>query len=135
MTVTASFRDNTALDPALLLAALPDPIIAIDRGGAVRFVNPAAEQFLGVSAGPLYGVNLSDFIVAHSPLFGLVEAVWRDGGSIIEYDVPLEGPRLTARPVTIQGALAGEGGDLVVLSIHERTIADSMERHRENVLL
>jgi two-component system, NtrC family, nitrogen regulation sensor histidine kinase GlnL len=128
MTVTASFRDNTALDPALLLAALPDPIIAIDRGGAVRFVNPAAEQFLGVSAGPLYGVNLSDFIVAHSPLFGLVEAVWRDGGSIIEYDVPLEGPRLTARPVTIQGALAGEGGDLVVLSIHERTIADSMDR-------
>jgi hypothetical protein len=29
--------DPSSLDPALLLAALPDPIIAIDRGGEVRF--------------------------------------------------------------------------------------------------
>src|SRR5215475_13973473 len=96
-------------DPALLLAALPDPVIAIDRDGRVRFVNPAAEQFLGISAAALHGANLADLVVPHSPLFGLVDAVWRGGGSIAEYDVPLEGPRLTVRPVTIQGALAGEG--------------------------
>jgi two-component system nitrogen regulation sensor histidine kinase GlnL len=126
--MTAAFAVGAGFDPALLLAALPDPIIALDRNGAVRFVNPAAEQFLGVGAPALQGADLSDFIVATSPLFGLVEAVWRDGGSIIEYDVLLEGPRLAARPVTIQGALAGEGGDLLVLSIHERAIADSMDR-------
>ena len=103
--------DGGKLDPAIVLSALPDPVIALDRGGAVRFVNPAAEQFLGVSAAALRGVPLSDFVVANSPLFGLVEAVWRDGGSIAEYDVLLEGPRLPARPVTIQGALAGEGAD------------------------
>ena len=120
--------DGGGLDPALVLSALPHPVIALDRGGAVRFVNPAAEQFLGVSAAALRGVPLSEFVVASSPLFGLVEAVWRDGGSIAEYDVLLEGPRLPARPVTIQGALAGEGADLLVLTLHERAIADQMDR-------
>jgi two-component system, NtrC family, nitrogen regulation sensor histidine kinase GlnL len=128
MTMAADVEARAGVDPAQLLAALPDPIIAIDRGGAVRFVNPAAEQFLGVSAAALHGANLADFVVAHSPLFGLVEAVWRDGGSIVEYDVPLEGPRLVVRPVTIQGALAGEGADLLVLSLHERAIAEQMDR-------
>jgi two-component system nitrogen regulation sensor histidine kinase GlnL len=121
------FADAAGFDPMLLLAALPDPIIALDRGGSVRFVNPAAEQFLGVGAPALRGAHLTDFITASSPLFGLVEAVWRDGGSIVEYDVPLEGPRISARAVTIQGALAGEG-DYIVLSLHERAIAESMDR-------
>src|SRR6202035_5883606 len=126
--MAVSFGDGAGFDPALLLAALPDPVIALDRDGAVRFVNPAAEQFLGVSAAALRGVPLSDFIAANSPVFGLVEAVWRNGGSIAEYDVLLDGPRLPARPVTIQGALAGDGADLLVLTLHERAIADQMDR-------
>jgi two-component system nitrogen regulation sensor histidine kinase GlnL len=122
------------LDPMLLLAALPDPIIAIDRQGVVRFVNPAAEQFLGVGAPALRGASLSDFVAPRSPLFGLVETVWRDGGSIAEYDVLLEGPRLPPRPVTIQGAPVGEGADILVLALHERAIAEQMDRqfaHRD----
>jgi len=122
------------LDPTLLLAALPDPIIAIDRQGVVRFVNPAAEQFLGVGAPALRGASLSDFVAPRSPLFGLVEAVWRDGGSIAEYDVLLEGPRLPPRSVTIQGAPVGEAADILVLALHERAIAEQMDRqfaHRD----
>lgn len=115
-------------DTAALLAALPNPVIALDRGGAVRFVNPAAEQFFGVSAAALTGNPLAEFIVRHSPLFTLVDAVWRSGGSIAEYDVLLEGPRFAARSVTIAGAAAGEGADLVVLTLHERSMADKMDR-------
>jgi two-component system nitrogen regulation sensor histidine kinase GlnL len=121
--------ESGLLDPALVLSALPDPVIVLDRGGAVCFVNQAAEQFLGLGVAALRGAPLSDFIGASSPLFALVDAVWRDGGSIAEYDVLLEGPRLPARPVTIQGALAGEG-DLLVLSLHERAIADQMDRQQ-----
>src|ERR1044071_3085913 len=98
-------------DPAGLLAALPSAVIALDRGGTVRFVNPAGEQFFGVSAAALVGCPLADFVPPQSPLFGLADAVWRSGGSIAEYDVPLEGPRFAARSVTIQGAPAGEGSD------------------------
>jgi two-component system nitrogen regulation sensor histidine kinase GlnL len=118
----------TGLDTTALLAALPDPVIALDRDGVVRFVNPAAEQFLGMSAVALRGAALADFVVPQSPLFGLIGAVWRDGGSIAEYDVLLEGPRLPPRQVTIQGALIGEAADFLVLSLHERAMAEQMDR-------
>ena len=115
-------------DTAALLAALPNPLIALDRSGAVRFVNPAAEQFFGVSAAALIGHPLAQFIAPQSPLFALADAVWRSGGSIAEYDLMLEGPRFAARSVTIEGAPAGEGADLLVLTLHERWMADKMDR-------
>ena len=115
-------------DAAVLLAALPNPVMTLDRAGIVRSANPAAEQFLGVSAAALIGHPLADVIVAQSPLFTLAEAVWKSGGSIAEYDVTLEGPRFAARSVTIEGAPAGEGADLLVLALHERSMADKMDR-------
>jgi two-component system, NtrC family, nitrogen regulation sensor histidine kinase GlnL len=124
----AAARSLAAPEMAALLAALPDPVIALDRGGVIRFANPAAEQFFGASAAALCGAALDDSIAPHSPVFTLVEAVWRSGGSIAEYDVPLEGPRLAPRTVTIQGAPAGEGSDLLVLSLHARSMADKMDR-------
>ncbi|HEX3863944.1 MAG TPA: ATP-binding protein [Stellaceae bacterium] len=116
------------VDIAAVLAALPNAVIALDRQATVRFVNPAAEQFFSVSAAALIGNPLDDVIVPHSPLFSLAEAVWHTGGSIAEYDVMLEGPRFPGRVVTIQGAPAGEGAELLVLALHERSMADKMDR-------
>jgi two-component system nitrogen regulation sensor histidine kinase GlnL len=113
---------------AVLLSALPDPVIALDRGDIVRFVNPAAEQFFGSSAAALSGHPLTEIVSPQSPIFTLLEAVRRSGGSIAEYDVPLEGPRFAPRSVTIQGAPTGEGSDLIVVSLHERAMADKMDR-------
>ena len=62
-------------DTAALLAALPDPVLALDRGGIVRFVNPAAEQFFGTGAAALCGTPLADLVVPHSPIFTLLDAV------------------------------------------------------------
>jgi len=115
-------------DTAILLAALPDPVVALDREGTVRFVNPAAEQFFGAGAAALVGNKLAEFLLPHSPVLALADTVWRSGGSIAEYDVPIEGPRFPPRSVTIQGALAGEGSDLLVLTLHERSMADKMDR-------
>jgi two-component system, NtrC family, nitrogen regulation sensor histidine kinase GlnL len=121
-------RHSAPPDAAALLGALPNAVLALDRGGAIRFVNPAAEQFFGVGATALVGKNLADFVLPHSPIFTLIDAVWRSGGSIAEYDALLEGPRFPARAVTIQGAPAGEGAELVVLTLHERSMADKMDR-------
>jgi len=121
-------RPPAAPDTALLVAALPSPVLALDRGGTIAFVNPAAEQFFGVSAAQLIGNPLADFIAPHSPLFTLADAVWQSGGSIAEYDLVLEGPRFSARSVTIEGAPAGEGADFLVLTLHERSMADKMDR-------
>ena len=115
-------------DIAALLAALPDPVIALDPDNVIRFVNPAAEQFFGLSAAALSNSPVREHVAPDSPLFGLVDAVRRSEGSIAEYDVVLAGPRFPARSVTIQGAPAGEGAELIVLSLHERSMADLMDR-------
>jgi len=117
------------LEAGPILAALPLPVIVIDRSGIVRFVNPAAEQFLGSSTAALYGAALTDFVAPHSPLLTLVDSVWRIGNTISEHDILLEGPRFASRSVTIQGALLGEGADTLVLTLHERSMAEMMDRH------
>lgn len=117
------------LEPAAILAAFPDPVIVVDRRGCIRFVNPAAEQFLGSGAAALCGGALADFLAPHSPLLSLVGSVWRSGNTIAEYDVLVEGPRLGSRSVTIKGALTGGGANMLVLSLQERAMADMMDRH------
>ena len=116
------------LDAAAILGALPDPVIVIDRGGHIRFVNPAAEHFLGSGAAALRGSALVDLVAPHSPLLSLVDAVRRVGNTISEYDMLLEGPRLGSRSVTIQGALTGEGADKLVLTLHERSMPEKLDR-------
>ncbi|MGC2523019.1 MAG: ATP-binding protein [Stellaceae bacterium] len=111
-----------------MLAALADPVIVVDRGGEIRLVNPAAEQFLGTGAAALRGTALAALVAPHSPLVMLVDAVWRVGNTISEYDIPLEGPRFGSRTVTIQAALAGEAADLLVLTLHERSMVDKVDR-------
>ncbi|TMJ48554.1 MAG: PAS domain-containing protein [Alphaproteobacteria bacterium] len=117
------------VEAAVILAALSDPVIVIDRGGHIQFVNPAAEQFLGSGAAAICGNALAGFVAPHSPLLSLVDLVWRVGNTISEYDMLLDGPRLGSRLVTIQGALTGEGADMLVLTLHERSMADKIDRH------
>jgi two-component system nitrogen regulation sensor histidine kinase GlnL len=128
----AAFRpaDPPALDTAAILAAVPDPVIAIDRGGLIRFANPAAEQFLQASAASLCGSALADFVAPHSPLLALVDSLRRRGNTIVEYDMLLEGPRFGSCRVTIHGAPTGEGAETLVLTLHERPMAEKMDRHR-----
>ena len=125
---TARARAPAPPDAALLLAALPSPVLALDRQGTVRFVNPMAEQFFGAGAAALVGRKLAKLLLPHSPVLALADTVWRTGGSIVEYDVPIERPRVPPCSATVQGALAGEGGDLLVLMLHERSMADKMDR-------
>jgi two-component system, NtrC family, nitrogen regulation sensor histidine kinase GlnL len=115
-------------EAAAVLAALPDPVIVIDRGGRIRSVNPAAEQFLGNSAAALRASRISDLVAPHSPILSLVDSVWRAGNTISEYDVVLEGARFGSRLVTIQAALTGDSTELLVLTLHERSMADKLDR-------
>jgi two-component system, NtrC family, nitrogen regulation sensor histidine kinase GlnL len=116
------------LAAAAILGALPDPVIVIDRRGRIRFVNPAAEQFLGSGTAALRGSALADLVAPHSPLLSLVDSVRRIGNSISEHDVLLDGPRLVSRLVTIQGSLTGEGAEMLVLALHERSLPEKLDR-------
>ena len=116
-------------EAGVILAALAFPVIVIDRAGQIRFVNPAAEQFFGSGAAALRGSALADLVAPHSPLLALVDSVWRIGNTISEHDILLEGPRFGGRVVTIQGAPTGEGADMLVLTLYERSMAEMMDRH------
>jgi two-component system nitrogen regulation sensor histidine kinase GlnL len=127
----AKRRPRGAAQPqaSVILAALAFPLIVIDGDGTIRFVNQAAEQFFGSGAATLCGSKLADLLAPHSPLLAVVDSVWRVGNTISEYDILIEGPRFGSRLVTIQGALAGDGADLLVLTLHERSMAEMMDRH------
>jgi two-component system, NtrC family, nitrogen regulation sensor histidine kinase GlnL len=116
------------LAAAVILGALPDPVIVLNRSGRICFVNPAAEQFLGSGAAALRGGALADLVAPHSPLLALVNSVRRIGNTISEYDVLLDGPRLGSRLVTIQGAPTGERADMLVLTLHERSMPEKLDR-------
>lgn len=116
------------VDPATVLAALPDPVIVIDDGNLIVWVNNAGEQFLEASAATLRGCALADLLPADSPLFNLIEAARRSGSSIAEYSVPLETPRLGAHVMTIQVAPLVEQPGQLVVTLHERSIAHKIDR-------
>ncbi len=115
-------------DSTAVLSALPDPVLVIDRAGDIRMVNQAAEQFFGTGAAALQGTSLTGLVAPHSPLLALIDAVWRSGNTMSEYDLLVEGPRLGSRLVTVQAAPTGETADLLVLALHERSMVDKLDR-------
>ncbi len=123
--VSGSFRFTGLprdVDPATLLGAMPDPVLVVDDGNFILWVNNAGEQFLEASAATLRGCNLSDLLPLDSPLFSLIETVRSSGSSIAEYSVPIETPRLGAHVMTIQVAPLVEQPELT------RLICDESER-------
>jgi two-component system nitrogen regulation sensor histidine kinase GlnL len=116
------------VDPATVLGAMPDPVLVVDDGNFILWVNNAGEQFLEASCATLRCCNLSDLLPLDSPLFSLIETVRNSGSSIAEYSVPIETPRLGAHVMTIQvAALVEQSGQLVIM-LHERSIAHKIDR-------
>jgi two-component system nitrogen regulation sensor histidine kinase GlnL len=58
----------------------------------------------------------------------LIDSVWDAGSTISEYDVLVEGPRFGDRLVTIQAAPTADGSEMLVLSLHERSMVDKLDR-------
>jgi two-component system nitrogen regulation sensor histidine kinase GlnL len=111
-----------------VLAALPTPILVLDRGNIVRSVNPAAEQFFDAGSSVLVGQTLADLIAPHSPIFGLVEAVRQSDSSVSEYGLAFDSPRTGHRTVTLQVAPIAELPGHVVLLLNELSIAEKIDR-------
>lgn len=125
--------DGEGLLPAVVLNALPTPMLVVDDGGRIAFVNMAGEQFLEASAAILAGRHLSEFVPADSPMFALLEQVRVTGNSVVEYGLTLESPRIGSHFVTIQAAPLIERPGWSVITLHEQSIArkiDNQLTHR-----
>ncbi len=54
---------------------MPVPVVLLDRDNRFRFVNHAAEQFLGISVPQLAQMRLGDLLPPDNPLFLLIDQV------------------------------------------------------------
>lgn len=91
------------MDPAALLAALPLPVLTCDGGRRVTFLNPTAEEWLGLSARQAAGRGVAQLVQLDDALLRRAEAgervsaygAWNihaapldDGGLLLVIDAP-----------------------------------------------
>jgi two-component system, NtrC family, nitrogen regulation sensor histidine kinase GlnL len=124
---------SMAIDPpppdgAALLDAMPMPVVLVGPGNRIRYVNSAAEPFFGVSSPHLMHMDLSDILAADHPIFLLVEQVRRDGVTIAEHELTLEGPRLHRTGITVQGTQVPEDPGSILLTFHDSSAARALDR-------
>jgi two-component system nitrogen regulation sensor histidine kinase GlnL len=114
---------------AVVLNALPHPVIVVAPDGKVLDANAAAEAFFEVSLPLLRRQALRDIVPFGSPLLTLVEQVRGRGAAVNEYKVDLGTPRNPGeRLVDLHVAPLPEQLESVVVMLQERTIADKMDR-------
>ncbi len=119
---------QAGVDPAAVLAALPEPVFMVDGGNVFRFLNSAAEHFFAAGQATLIGRPLTDLVQPDSPLVALIEQGRNTDSSISEYGVTVEAPRIGSHFVTIEVAPMSEAPGCVVVSLQERSIARKIDQ-------
>jgi two-component system, NtrC family, nitrogen regulation sensor histidine kinase GlnL len=115
-------------DPAVILSALPHPVLVFDSAGAISYANPAAEQFFQASASVLAAQSLAELLGADSAILALVEQSRQQNSSMSEAGIALNGPRIGSRLVSIDVAPLADPSAHSVLAIREESIARRIDR-------
>jgi two-component system nitrogen regulation sensor histidine kinase GlnL len=117
-----------APDTAQILGALPVPVVLLDADNRFRFVNHAAEQFLGISASGLSQLRLRDLVPEDNPLFLLVQQVRQSDASVSDHDLTVDSPRLNKQGITVQGSPLTEEPGAVLLVMQDASAARALDR-------
>lgn len=97
------------------LEALPAPVIGVDAGERVRFVNAEAAQLLaGVGRGFL-GRRLDEIFGSDAPVLHLTRRAIASGASVAEADVGLEGPGFALGRVAVSVGPVGDKGYIALV--------------------
>ena len=113
---------------AAILGAMPVPVVLLDAECRFRYVNHAAEQFLGMSAASLSQLRLTDLVQPDNPLFLLIDQVRRTEATISDHDLTLESARLHKTGITVQGSPVPEEPGCVLLVMQDASAARSLDR-------
>jgi len=109
--------------------ALPHPVVAVAGDNAIVSANAAAEVFLQASQSVLRRLKVTDLVPQDSPLIDLLAQARDRDASVSEYRVAIGTPRTGGeRLVDIYVAPIAEERDMIVVMIHERTIAEQFDR-------
>lgn len=119
-------------DPLQVLNALPDPLIVVDRGLIIRFVNFEAQSLFQAGASTLIDRPLAGLIPSDSPIVQMIIQAIDRGASMSEYAAAIETPRIDRKRVTVtvgpmtappRGAV-----DQAVVTFHEISIAQHIDK-------
>ncbi len=104
-------------DQAMILSAIPVPVIVLDAQDRFCFANLAAEIFLGISITQLRHIRLADLLPHDSRIFALLAQVRAGAVTVSDHDLAMESPRINHPSVSVQAAPLGtdDGGVLLVL--------------------
>jgi two-component system nitrogen regulation sensor histidine kinase GlnL len=99
-----------APDAERWLEALPAPVIGIDGGERIRFVNAAAAELLaGVGRG-LLGRRLDELFGADAPIIAVARRAFASASGVAETDIALVGPGFALGRATVAAGPVGENG-------------------------
>jgi two-component system nitrogen regulation sensor histidine kinase GlnL len=116
------------IDAAQILAALPHAVVVLDQHDAFCSINYAAEEFFGSSQALLVNANLGELLPVDHPIFLLLERARRDGLTVAEHDLVLEGPRLSRRGCSVQAAPIPDVPGYVVLTLQDESAARALDQ-------
>lgn len=122
MATTLAAKSNS-VEALSVLASLPFAVVAIDENTEISFVNFAAEQFFQQGAHGLTGKCLNTILPSQSPIFSLASQALTGQTSVAEYDVTIAYPLGRIRNLAITAAPLAQNSSIVVLSLHEQSIA------------
>lgn len=117
-----------APDYAAVLSALPVPVVLLDADNRFRYVNMAAEQFLGMSAASLIQLRLLDLVPEDNPLFLLIAQVRDTEATIANHEMTLESPRLHKTGITVQASPLPEEQGTVLMVMQDASAAKALDR-------
>lgn len=102
-------------DAAHWLEALPAPVLGIDQGERIRFVNAAAAELLaGVGRG-LLGRRLDEVFGPDAPLVSLARRAIASASGVAESDIALSGPGFALGRVTAAAGPVGDSGHIALV--------------------
>ncbi|MCH8201867.1 MAG: PAS domain-containing protein [Proteobacteria bacterium] len=100
-----------------VLAALDTVILILDRKNRVRFANPPAEEFFGLSRGTFLESRLEDLVSEDSPLLALVKRASQRQGVVSQREMHLNLGRDSEARADVRAVPLPEQTDQMVLSI------------------
>jgi two-component system nitrogen regulation sensor histidine kinase GlnL len=112
-----------------MLSAVPHPLLVVGEKLRIEYVNTAAEDFFGMSAGVLCRNALTSVVAFGSPLIALVEQVQRNGTTVNEYGVDLGSFRFDSpKLVDLYCGPLPEAPGRVLMMLQQRSMAQMIER-------
>lgn len=113
--VRPNFPRTAAPDPDRWLEALPAPVLGVDAGERIRFVNGAAAELLaGVGRGIL-GRRLEEVFGKDSLLIALARRAQEGLEGVAEADIPLVGPGFALGRASIAAGPVGDNGYIAIV--------------------